>query len=157
MAKFFSMIIGLTHLHSSFRYVVLLLLVLAIIDAVISIAGDKTYRKQSKMLALFALIFSHIQLLMGSVLYFLGNRGAFASLLEGASTMSNPEARFFAVEHMLAMIVAIALITVGYSRSKKQEVDKKKYASILMFYSIALLLIFVMIPWPFMKDFGRWF
>lgn len=151
------MITGLTHLHSSFRYLVLLFIILALLDAIMSIAGDKTYRKKSKMLALFALIFSHIQLLLGSVLYFLGNRGAFASLMQGASTMSNPEARFFAVEHMLAMIIAVALVTVGYSRSKKQEIDRKKYASIVMFYGIALVLIFVMIPWPFLKDFGRWF
>jgi len=65
--------------------------------------------------------------------------------------------RFYAVEHISMMIIAIALITVGYSRGKKQEESKRKYKTVAIFYGLGLLIIFAMIPWPFMKEFGTWF
>jgi uncharacterized membrane protein len=149
------MITGLTHIHSSFRYLVLLFLVLAVVDAVIGMQREKSYAKSSKMFALFGLIFSHIQLLVGLLLYFLGDKG-FKVITSVEGFMGMAPARFFAIEHIFGMILAITLITIGYSKAKKQELDRKKYWTILLYYSIALLVIFVMIPWPFLKDFGSW-
>lgn len=145
---------GLLHLHSSMRYLVLLFIVLAILDAAVGMSQGKTYSKSSKLFALLGLIFSHIQLLVGLVLYFIGARGFNSTSVEGF--MQDPALRFFAMEHLTGMIIAIALITIGYSRSKKQEVDRKKHSTILVFYGIALLIIFMMIPWPFLKSFGTW-
>lgn len=150
------MITGLTHLHSSFRYLVLLFIVLTVIDAILAISSKKSFNKSSKMFALMGLIFSHIQLLVGLVLYFFGDRKAFETMTTVENFMSQPTARFFAVEHISMMIIAIALITVGYSRAKRQTESAAKYKSHLIFYGIGLILIFAMIPWPFMKEFGSW-
>tara|TARA_B110000037_G_C16698540_1_gene333846 strand:- start:4 stop:318 length:315 start_codon:yes stop_codon:yes gene_type:complete len=101
------------------------------------------------------LVFSHIQLLVGLALYFIGDKGL-KIITSVDSFMSIASARFFAVEHISMMIIAIALITVGYSKVKRLEESARKYKTQLIFYSIGLVLIFAMIPWPFMKDFGSW-
>lgn len=136
------------------RYLVLLFIVLTILDAALAMSQGKRYNKSSKLFALLGLILSHVQLLIGSVLYFIGAKGFKAFQVEGF--MSDGALRFFAVEHILGMIVAITLVTMGYSRSKKQEMAKKKYSTVLIFYSIALIIIFLMIPWPFLRSFGTW-
>ncbi|HAW20151.1 MAG TPA: cytochrome B [Flavobacteriales bacterium] len=149
------MIIGLSHLHSSLRYVVLIFLFLAILDAILAVSSDKPYAKTSKLFALITLISAHIQLLLGLALYFIGDKG-FKIITSVEGFMSIAPARFFAMEHISGMILAIVLITVGYSKAKKKEMPKQKYSTILLFYGISLLIIFAMIPWPFMKDFGSW-
>tara|TARA_B110000046_G_C12989872_1_gene397371 strand:- start:408 stop:860 length:453 start_codon:yes stop_codon:yes gene_type:complete len=149
------MITGLLHIHSSLRYLVLLLIVLAIADALISLSNGKAYKKMSKRLALGAFIFTHIQLLVGLLLYFLGSKG-FNTIMNVEGFMKDATARFYAVEHISMMIIAVVLITVGYSASKKREEAHRKYKAIAVLYSIALLIILVMIPWPFLKDFGTW-
>lgn len=147
---------GLNHLHSSFRYLVLLFLVLAVVDAIMAVSSGKGYTKKSKMFSLMGLIFSHIQLLVGLIMYFMSPW--FSALTSnGSEVMGNAQARFFAVEHPLMMIIALTLITMGYSKAKRQEDDKKKSKTIMIFYGIGLLVIFAMIPWPFMKEFGTWF
>ncbi len=149
------MITGLNHLHSSLRYVVLLFIVLSIVDALSALMSGKEYQKTSKLFALVTLISAHIQLLLGLLLYFLGDKG-FKVITSVEGFMANGTARFFAIEHILGMRIAIVLITMGYSKSKRKAEDRGKYTTILIFYGIALLIIFGMIPWPFMKAFGSW-
>lgn len=155
-SNYIEMLTGLTHLHSSFRYLVLLFIVLALVDAVLSLRGSGAYTKRSKIFALLGLILSHIQLLVGLLLYFMGGKGLNA-LLNVEGVMKDAQLRFYAIEHGLMMIIAIALITIGYSKAKKQTEASKQYKTIAIFYGLALAIIFVMIPWPFLKDFGAWF
>ena len=149
------MITGLTHIHSSFRYLVLLFLVLAVVDAFVGMGGEKPYKKSSKVFALGSLILVHIQLLVGISLYFLGAKG-FSALMNTDGVMKDATLRFFAVEHVLMMIIAIVLITMGYSKAKKREDIGKRYKTIALYYGLALVIILAMIPWPFMKEFGTW-
>lgn len=85
----------------------------------------------------------------------MGTRGLNA-LLHVDGVMSDPTARFFAVEHITGMLIAIALITIGYVKSKNAETDKAKFQNLAVYYGISLLIIFYLIPWPFMKEFGTW-
>ena len=100
---------GLIHAHSGLRYVVLALLLLAIFKAF----TQKTYTDGARKLNLFALIATHTQILIGLVLYFTSEKVRFVE-----DTMSDTFSRFFAVEHIFGMILAAALITIGYSKSK---------------------------------------
>lgn len=147
---------GLTHLHSAMRYLVLLALILSFVSAITGYFGGRSFEKRDKMMGLFGLIFSHIQLLVGLVIYFQSPWFS-AMMTDAKSVMQSPEARFFAVEHMSMMIIAIALITVGYSLSKKATEAKAKHGRLALFYGIGLILIFAMIPWPFLKAWGTWF
>lgn len=142
---------GLVHAHSGLRWVVLVLLLVAIFNA-FSKKSSGQWTAKDKKITLFAMIFTHIQLVIGLVLYFISPLVQFS---EGF--MKNPIYRFYSVEHISLMLIAIALITVGYSKSKRAATDAKKFGAVATFYLIGLILILVSIPWPF-RDLGAgWF
>ena len=139
---------GLLHLHSTLRWVILILLLLVIIQAFTKKEG---IRKSS----LWLLIAGHITLLLGLYQYFTGVLG-YNLIVTAASfgdVMKNSVLRFWAVEHISAMLIAIIIITIA-RKSAKNLIYKK--AAIL--YVIALLLILAAVPWPFREGIGRpWF
>lgn len=124
--------------HSGWRYIVLILLVLAVVKAVSGWLGNKTYTKGDKSLNLFTLISAHIQLLIGLVLYFMG--GWYKMNATGDAAV-----RYFKMEHISMMILAIILITIGYSRSKKLIAGVAKHRAISIFFGLALMIIVVAI------------
>ena len=133
-------------LHSYWAYLVLIILVLAAVNALIKTFGDKEYSAKDFRLSLFTLIVSHIQLLIGLTLYFVSPRFELWSEL-GGGVMGNSLARLYLVEHPLVNIIAVALITIGYSKHKKKLTSNGKLKTIAIFYSIALLLFLSRIPW----------
>lgn len=134
---------GLIAAHSGLRYIVLALLLIAIINAIVNLKKEN-YLKKDKMINLFAMIFIHIQLLLGLALYFLGPKVNFSSWLQGVENT-----HFFAVEHALMMILAVILITLGRKKAEKQALVSRKHKMILRYYGLGLILIFIAIPWPF--------
>lgn len=126
----------LQHLHSGFRYIVLALIVAAIIGSLIGWLGKKLYTNGNRKLNLFAMISAHTQLLIGIVLYFVSPLVQFNS-----ETMKNKVTRYFTVEHWVIMIIALVLITIGHSKSKKAATAEAKHKTIFVFYIIALVLI----------------
>jgi hypothetical protein len=123
-------------LHSGFRYIVFILVLVAIIQSLLGWLGKKPYTELNRKINLFALISAHTQLLIGIVLYFLSPLVQFNS-----ETMKNDTTRYFTVEHWLGMIVAIVLITIGHSRSKKIILPENKHKTVAIFYLIAFLII----------------
>ena len=133
----------LVHSHSGLRWAVLLLLLAAIFNAGTKMGGKASYTDKDKKLGLFALIFSHLQLVIGIALYFISPK---------VQTF-----RFFRMEHLAMMIIAIALVTIGYSRAKRKADGAGKFKTTFWFYLIALLAILAGIPWPFMGYGSAWF
>jgi len=123
-------------LHSGFRYIVFLLVVLAIAQSVLGWLGKKPYTELNRKINLFALISAHTQLLIGLVLFFLSPNVQFNS-----DTMKNDVTRYFTVEHWLGMIIAIVLITIGHSKAKRNELSEGKFKTITIFYSLAFFII----------------
>lgn len=137
--------------HSGLRWVVLLLLLAAILNAFQAWKGGRT---GASKLSLYALISVHVQLLLGLVLYF------FLSpyVRFEAGVMKDTLLRFYTVEHITMMLIAIALITVGYSRAKRAADAAAKGKTTFWFYLIGLAVIFAAIPWPFRSGLdGNWF
>jgi hypothetical protein len=124
------------HLHSGLRYIVLLLVLVAIIRAWSDWLGHKAYSEGNRKLNLFALISVHTQLLVGLVLYFVSPFVRF-----GSHTMKDATTRYWTVEHLTGMIIAIVLITIGHARSKRGATSDAKHKSIAIFYTSALLII----------------
>ena len=85
-----------------------------------------------------------VQLLIGLVLYFISPFGVAA--FSGGNAMKDPALRYFAVEHPLVMLIAIVLVHIGRSRSKKLHSDPARHKAALLFYGIALLLMLSRIP-----------
>lgn len=132
-------------IHSYWAYVVLIILVFAVVNALLAIAKKRDFTDKDLRIGLFTLITNHIQLLIGLVVYF---SGPYFSMLTNntSEVMKNSELRRLALEHPSTMIVAIILITIGWSRHKKKE-GKAKFATFLIFYGLALILVLSMIPW----------
>jgi hypothetical protein len=122
--------------HSGFRFLVLVLIVVAILQALAGWFGKKPYSEANRKTNLFAMVSAHIQLLLGIILYFISPFVQF-----GANTMKDPITRYWTVEHAVMMIFAIALITIGHSRSKKAAAPESKHRAIAIFYILAVVVI----------------
>jgi hypothetical protein len=142
----------LSHAHSGLRWFVLLTLLVAIINSIGKTKGNHPFTNRDIRLALMALIFTHTQFLLGLILYFISPKVVFSS-----DAMSNDVLRFFLVEHIFIMIIAVLLITIGYSRAKRAIDEGKKFRNILVFYLLGLILILAGIPWPFQNYGTGWF
>ena len=134
-------------LHSLSAYLVLAVLIAAVINALMGYFKKKEYFEVKDLrLSLFALIFSHIQLLLGLIVYFVSPR--FQMWNEGAKTvMKNAELRQLLLEHPLINIIALTLITIGWSKLKKQTEVRAMFAKIALFYGLALICLLSMIPY----------
>ena len=132
-------------IHSIWAYLVIITIILAVINAFSGVASKRVFKDKDLRLSLFALIFSHIQLLIGLGVYF--SSAAYQNLKEVGIGELDAPSRLLAVEHPLMMIIAIVLITIGWIRHKKKTTDAKKFITIGLFYGIALLIVLKMIPW----------
>ena len=127
----------LKNAHSGWRYVVIILLLIAVINAVMGWMGNKSYTEGNRKLNVFTLISAHIQLVFGVILYFL------SPLTKGP--MADAMYRYWKVEHVVMMVLAIVLITIGNAKSKKGIDGVAKHKSIAIFFGIALIIIVVAI------------
>jgi heme A synthase len=135
------------HLHSYWAYLVLLVVVLATFNAIFKLAGKKPFGPQDFRISLFALITMHLQLVIGLVLYFVSPYFSAFSDKSMGEIMGDSTLRLYLIEHPLTMIVAIVFITIGYSKHKKKLSSSKKFKTLTIFYSIALFLLLLKIPW----------
>lgn len=133
-------------LHSYWAYLVLLILVLATFNALIKYFGNKEFHAKDFRISLFTLIVSHIQLLLGLFLYFVSPFG-FKNISANGMGGLDPFSRLLAVEHPFVGILAVVLITIGYSKHKKKLTSKPKFKMLALFYTIALILVLSRIPW----------
>jgi hypothetical protein len=137
-------------LHSIGRWIVLALLVIAIFRS--ATAGSRPYVKSDNTVGLLLTIFSDLMLLLGVYLWFVGDVGYQPIKESGmAGVMQNPVLRFFTTQHMVGMLVAIALIHIGKAQGKKNLPDRTKHRRMFVYYLIALLIMIACIPWPFMQ------
>lgn len=138
-------------LHSYLAYVALAILIIAVINAISGLISNRVFTMNKDLrLSLFTLIICHIQLLVGLLLYFISPSGLSAIQEFGIGGLT-AAARLLAVEHPFVNILAIAAITIGWSRHKKFVEGDKKFKSIAIFYGIGLVLILSRIPW------SQWF
>ncbi|MCD8529279.1 MAG: hypothetical protein LRY27_04845 [Chitinophagales bacterium] len=143
---------GFIHLHSFMRWLILIALVWSIFSSYKKWKANDVFTKQDNTLNLVTFIFAHVQLLLGLALYFMGNKGMNYFGME--DFMKNSMMRFFAIEHIFGMLIAIGLITFGRIKMKKLTDATAKHKTIFIYYLIALLIILVTIPWPF-RGFGN--
>lgn len=136
------MLTGIKHLHSFLPYLLLPLLALAIVVALSGFNGKKTFKGSTKIIALLGLMLSHIMLLAGLYLYIAQER--YKNI---GAAMKTAETRLFAVEHISVMLVGIILITIGYSKAKRNPSAAGAHKNLFWFYTIGLLLILSRIPW----------
>jgi len=128
--------------HSGWAYLVLIALFVAVLNSISGMNSEKEFAAKDRRLALLALIATHLQLVFGLILYFVSARG-YASF----GLMSDSSLRLTSLEHPLVNIIAIVLITIGWSKHKKTEENRSKFKAIAVFYGIGLVLVLSRIPW----------
>jgi len=130
--------------HSYWAYIVLLILLVAVVNALLGSSKKKAFTDKDLRISLFALIVTHLQLLIGLGWYFMSPW--YKSMKENGIDAAN---RLLAVEHPIMMLAAIVFITIGWSKHKKQTTAAGKFKTIAIFYGIGLLLILARIPWQY--------
>jgi len=149
---------GLLHLHSFLRWAIVLMFVVAIFKSLG--AGNKPFTKGHKTAGLLLMIFFDINVLIGVVQWVTGTFGLqlFQQMPMG-DIMKAPVYRFFAVEHIAGMLIALVLVHIGKSFAKKSIPDRTKHRKTVVYYIIALIITLASIPWPF-REIGQgrdWF
>ena len=138
---------ALKTVHSYWAYLALAILILASINALLGMRANKAFSARDLRISLFGLIFSHVQLLVGLILYFVSPWFDQWSALGVGGVMKDAQARLYLVEHPFTNIIAILLITMGWSMHKRQAEDGKKFTRIGIFYTLGLVLLLSRIPW----------
>lgn len=138
--------------HSWWAYLVLFVAVIATINALAGLVGKKEYQPKDFRLALFTLIVTHIQFLIGMILFFVSPLGLGSISANGmGAVMKDSTLRLYAVEHPTMMLLAVVLITIGYSKHKKKLVSGPKFKTLTIFYTLGLVVMLSRIPW------SQWF
>jgi len=138
-------------IHSYWAYLALIILIIAVVNAIIGFTQNKEFKDKDLRISLFTLIVMHIQLIIGLGWYFMSPWYKALKDIGMGEAMKDSAIRLQVIEHPLMMILAIALVTIGWSKHKKKTTDKEKFKTIAVFYGIALLFVLSRIPW------GQWF
>jgi cytochrome bd-type quinol oxidase subunit 2 len=141
---------GVLDLHSYWAFAVLVLLLLATVNAFIGLSSKRAFLPKDRQISMLALIFTHVQFVIGLVLLFVSAKMDAAKQLGMGGVMKNPELRKLLVEHPAINLIAIILITIGWSTHKRAEDSTVKFKKIAIFYAIGLVLLLSRIPW------GQW-
>jgi len=138
---------GFLHLHNTLRWLLLLTILVTLVKYLSGWFADKPWTKTDNLLGIIFTSLMDSQLLTGLVLYFFLSPVTKLAFSDFGAAMKDSGLRFYAVEHILMMVVAVALVHIGRAKSKKIKVDRKKFKTAAVFFSIALVVILVAIPW----------
>ena len=132
----------LNALHSYNRYFLLAALAFVLFRSISGWLGKKPYEKADNAGAAALLGFTHLQALIGLILYFGASPIAKTALEDFGAAMKNPWLRYIAVEHISAMLIAVVLIQLGRTFSKKAASDEEKHKKLAIYTAIAAVIIF---------------
>lgn len=134
-------------IHSYWAYLALGILLIAFLNALVGLLKKSNFNSKDLRISLFTLIIAHIQLLIGLAWYFMSPAYKHLKEIGMGEAMKDSKIRLLAVEHPLVMIIAIVLITIGFSKHKKKEKALEKFKTIAVYYGIALILVLSRLPW----------
>ena len=134
--------------HSIIRWFVLASLIFAIYRAYNGYKLNAVFNRTDDSVRHWTATISHIQLTIGSVLYFTSPLIKFF-LANFKEQVRNIDLAFFGIAHILLMTISVVIITIGSALAKRKSTDKEKFRTMLVYFSIALFIIFLSIPWPF--------
>jgi hypothetical protein len=136
-------------LHSLIRWLVLLTGLAAAGRGIAGWSGRRWSAADDRIGKLFVGSLD-IQLLLGLILYVVLSPTVSTAFRNIGGAMRDPVLRFFLVEHAAGMIIAIVLGHIGRVRTKKATSDAAKQRAAAVFYGLAIIVILLSIPWPFM-------
>ena len=139
------MLEGLKHAHSGFRWILLLMLIIVIVNSVLKWKSNDSFKIKDRLLSTITIIVTHIMVLLGLIIYFMGNKYD-----------SNVGGVFYSLVHPLGMILAATFITIGHSKAKKSKSSRAKFRKTFFWFLVGFLIILISIPWPFIYSTASW-
>ena len=151
MSSFFSILL---HAHSGFRWLLLIILLVAIYKAFTGYTANKPFTKSDNTIRLLTVIFTHLQLIIGLILYI---QSPLVKLFweNPGSAITQEAPMFFGLFHFVFMLLAVVFITIGSAKTKKKNSDKEKFKTMRNWFLAALIIILLAIPWPYLPSAGR--
>ncbi len=140
--------------HGWLRYFVIFLAAFVLVKAWQGFIQKKSWDISVEKSSLFFSILLDIQLLIGFLLYFVYSPLTKIAFQNFGAAMKDSMLRYWAVEHLTLMLIAIILVHIGRIKIKKASEDIKKFKAAVIYFTIAVILILVGIPWPFLPN-GR--
>ena len=135
---------GLLHLHHWMPFLWLLLILVVLVQNFLVWKSDREFTASLKRQNTITIVLTHIQVTVGLVMLIGFNMDMFSDM----GTLMGDAARLFKyVEHPTTMLLGAVLITIGNAKSKRQEAAKSKAKTVVIWFSIGLLLIALRFPW----------
>ncbi|MEI8085596.1 MAG: hypothetical protein WCG93_05195 [Paludibacter sp.] len=130
--------------HSLIAFLLLAVLLFVIVFTAYRWLSKKPFSKSNIIFAQVGMAVTHLQFLIGAILYYLSPLGMsnFSS-----AAMKNSTSRLYILEHPFMMIIGVVLVTIGFMKAKRVSNDNRKYKTIVIYYSLGLLIILSRIPW----------
>lgn len=134
--------------HSLIRWLVLAFLLYSIYRAFVGYLNDKPFSKTDNAFRHWTATIAHIQLMIGIILY---TQSPIVKYFwrKTETGLQNLDITFYGIIHIFLMLTAIVLLTIGSALAKRQPTDKEKFKTMLVWFSIALIFIFIAVPWTF--------
>ncbi len=134
--------------HSFLRWLVLVSLLYATVNAFIKWRSGASFRKGDNLARVLAAVTAHTQLVIGLALYFISPIVRYF-WQNFSAAVHQRQVRFFGMEHIIVMVAAITVLTIGSAKAKRKETGTQKHKTIFIWFTIALVLILSSIPWAF--------
>lgn len=134
--------------HSLIRWLVVAFLLYSIYRAFVGYLNDKPFSKTDNAFRHWTATVAHIQIMIGIILY---TQSPIVKYFwrETEIGLQNLDITFYGIIHIFLMLTAIVLLTIGSALAKRQPTDKEKFKTMLVWFSIALIFIFIAVPWTF--------
>ena len=137
--------------HSWFRWLVLLAALVAVARAIGGVSTRRPWTPVDDRAGLWLTAALDLQMLLGLALFIFLSPVTKSAFVDVAAAMKVPDVRFFLADHPVGMIIAIALAHVGRVRIRKAADSESRHKRAAIFFGLALLMMLLSIPWPFLS------
>lgn len=134
-------------IHSGVSYLVVLLVLFTIINAIVKLRSKESFKKNDSIIALVAAMLVKLQLVLGLASYYFSVYYQTLREVGFKTVMKDATLRLFVMEHPLMMIIGATLIVIGFYKHKKATSDSSKFKTLAWFFGLGILLILSRIPW----------
>ncbi len=148
------MYVTLLSVHSILRWLVVLGTIYTLYRAYSGLFSKRSFDPADSKTRQYTVIFAHLQVVIGIALYFLSPLTQYF-LSNFSTAVKLKEIRFYGMEHTITLLIAVILMTIGSAISKKKTDDRAKFKALAIWFTIAFILMLLMIPWPLSPFSGR--
>jgi mono/diheme cytochrome c family protein len=141
-------------LHSFIRWAVLALFAAVLVRALLARRSPRPWTPTDERVHKALLSAADLQFALGVWLYLVVSPITSAFFAAPRAAMKVTALRFFGIEHVLAMVLAVVVLHVGRIRSTREPDPAHRHRRVYRWTLASFLLVLVGVPWPFMP-YGR--